>query len=185
MIDWQTIANIATSLILIVAIGMFIWEVGSSRRERAFSIFLRLLDCYREIMSERKNKWNLIKEKVKANPKTSEEIGDKTSSLDYLLIRMRQKDPLYAIEHGLLEDEIRSLNLVNELCKSALKDEQRALVLKALYSSEISYYQNRYEDLLLIRDSQKQLRLFSVPHYSHLQKFQVGDYFENISKNDT
>lgn len=185
MIDWQTIANIATSLILIVAIGMFIWEVRSSRRERAFSIFLRLLDCYREIMSERKNKWKLIKEKVKANPKTSEEIGDKTSSLDYLLMRMRQKDPLYAIEHGLLEDEIRSLNLVNELCKSALKDEQRALVLKVLYPSEISYYQNRYEDLLLIRDSQKQLRLFSVPHYSHLQKFQVGDYFENISKNET
>jgi hypothetical protein len=57
------------------------------------------------------------------------------------------------------------------------------LVLKVLYSSEISYYQNRHKDLLLIRDSEKQLRLFTVPRYSHLQKFQVGDYFEGISQN--
>ena len=183
MNDWQTIANIATSIALIVAISVFIWEVKSSRRERAFSIFLRLLDCYREILNERRHKWKLIKEKVRAKPKISEEIGDKTSSLDYLLTRARQEEPLYAIEHGLLEDEIRSLNLLNELCKYALKDEQMALVLKVLCSSEISYYQNRYKELLSIRDTEKQLRLFSVPRYSHLQKFRVGDYFEDISQN--
>lgn len=96
---------------------------------------------------------------------------------------MRQEEPLYAIEHGLLEDETRSLNLLNELCKYVLKDEQMALVLKVLYSSEISYYQNRHKELLLIRDSEKQLGLFSVPRYSHLQKFRVGDYFEDISQN--
>jgi len=184
MTKWQIIAHIATSLALIVAIGVLIWEVKSSQRERAFSIFLRLLDCYHEVMTERKSKWVLIKEKIRVNPKISEEISDKTSSLDYLLIRVRQKEPLYAIEHGLLEHEIKSLNLLNELCKYALKDEQMALVLKVLYSSEISYYQNRHEDLLLIRDSEKQLRLFSVPRYNHLQKFQVGDYFEDISQNN-
>lgn len=185
MIDWRTIVNIAPFVTTFIAICVFIWEVKSSRRERTFSIFLRLLVCYREVMTERKNKWILIKQKVRANPKTLEEISNKTSSLHYLSKRVRQKEPLYAVEHGLLEQEIRSLNLLNVLCKYALKDEQMALVLKVLYSSEISYYRNRYKDLLLIRDSQKQLRLFSVPRYSHLQKFQVGDYFENISKNGT
>lgn len=183
MIDLQIVANIATSLAVIVAIGVFIWEVKSSRRERAFSVFLRLLHCYDEIITERRHKWKVIKEKVKANPKIFEEIGDKTSSLDYLLTRVQQKELLYAIEHGLLEDEIRSLNLLNELCNYALKDEQKALILKVSYASEISYYQNRYEDLLLIRNREKQVRLFSIPRYAYLQKFQVGDYYDDINQN--
>lgn len=182
MIDWQTISNIATSLAVILAIVVFIWEVRSSRKERAFSVFLRLVDYYGEIMTERRHKWKLIKEKVRSNPKISKEIGDKTSTLDYLLIRVKQKEPLYAIEHGLLEDEIRSLNLLNELCRYALKDKQMALILKISYSSEISYYQNRLEDLLLIRNKEKQLRLFSIPHHSHVKKFKVIRYFENIVK---
>jgi len=181
MIDWQIAANISTSLAFIVAIGVFIWEISLSRRERAFSIFLKLLDYYREIMAERRNRWKRIKEKIRADPTISEEIGDKTSSLDYLLIRVRQEEPLDVIEHGLLEDEIRSLNLLNELAKCALKNEEMALVLKVLYSSEISYYQNRLKDILLIRDREKQWRLFSVPRYSYLQKFRVRDYFEDIT----
>lgn len=183
MVDWQTIAHVATSLTLVVAIGVFIWEVRSSRKERAFSVFLRLLDFYNNIMTERRQKWKTIKEVAKANPKISEEIGDKTSSLDYLLRRVQQKDALYAVEHGLLEDETKSLNLLNELCRYALEDKQKALILKVSYSSEISYYQNRLKDILLIWDREKQFRLFSIPRYSQLQKFQVGDYFENLSEN--
>jgi len=184
MIDWQTVANIATSLALVLAIGLFIWEVRSNRKERAFSVFLRLVDYYSKLMAERKHKWILIKERVTSNPKTSKEIGDKTSTLDYLLIRLQQKEPLYAIEHGLVEDEIKSLNLLNELCKYALKDRQMALILKVSFSNDISFYQNRLEDLLLIRNKEKQLRLFSVPHYSHLKRFHVSDYFEHIQHRD-
>lgn len=184
MIDWQIISNIASSLAFILAIGLFIWEVRSNRKERAFSIFVRLVDYYSKVVTERKHKWKLIKEKVRLNPKTRKEVGDKTSTLDYLLTRTKQKEPLYAIEHGLLEDEIRSLSLLNELCRYALRDKQMALILKISYSSEISYYQNRLEDLLLIRKREKQLRLFSVPHYSHLLKFTISDYFEDLHHND-
>lgn len=184
MIDWQTVAYIATSLAFIITVLVFIWEVKSSRREREFAIFLRLIDSYREIMADRRNRWKVIKERVRANARTSEEIGDRTSSLDYLLTRMQQDEPLCAIEHAVVEDEIRSLNLLNELCKYALKDEQMALILKISYSSEISYYQNRIGDLLFIRNREKQVRLFSMPRYGHLQKVQVGDYFEDIRQND-
>ncbi|MCK4361906.1 MAG: hypothetical protein KAW13_01335 [Dehalococcoidia bacterium] len=177
MDDWQTIANIAILLAVIITIGVFIWEVIASRRERTFSVFLRLLDYYEKIMSERRRKWKTIKETVKDNAKIAEEIGDKTSTLDYLLTRAKQEEPLYAIEHELLEHEIRSLSLLNELCKYASKDEQKALVLRVSYSSEISYYQNRLKDILLILDKEKQLRLFSIPQYGHLQKFSIGGYF--------
>jgi len=177
MIDWQIVANIATSLGLILAIVLFIWEARASRKERAFSVFLRLVDYYSKIMAKRRHRWKLIKKTVTSSPKISGEIGDKTSTLDYLLTRVQQTEPLYAVEHGLLEDEIRSLNLLNELCKYAFRDEQMELILKVLYSSEISFYQNRLKDLLSIRDNEKQGRPFSIPRYSHLQKFQVHDYF--------
>ncbi len=182
MVDWQIIGNIIMALAVIVAIGTFIWEVKSSRKERAFSIFLRLLDFYSENMTERRKKWKIIKERVGANPKISEEIGDKTSSLDYLLRRTQQVESLYAMEHGLLEDEIRSLNLLDELCKYALKEEQMALILKISNSSEVSFYQNRLKDIISIRDNEKQFRLFSIPHYRHLQKFRVEDYFEALGE---
>lgn len=126
------------------------WEVRSNRKERAFSVFLRLVNHYSQLRDERTHKWKLIKERVRSNPKTQKEIGDKTSTLDYLLIRVQQKEPLYAIEDGLIEVEVRSLNLLNGLCKYALKHMQMALILKISYSSEISYYQNRIEDLFLI-----------------------------------
>ena len=92
MVDWQTISYIAMALVVIVAISTFIWEVKSSRKERAFSIFLRLLDLYSETMTERRQKWKTIKEKVRANPKTLQEIGEKTSSLDYLLTKTQQSE---------------------------------------------------------------------------------------------
>jgi len=169
--------NSISLLALIVAFVALIWQVLLSRKERAFSVFLRLLDFYGNIMTERREKWKTIKKVVKANPKISEEVGDKTSTLDYLMKRIEQKEPLYPIEHGLLEDEIRSLNLLNELCKYAFKDEEKALILRVSYSSEISYYQNRLKDILLVRDKEKRFVLLSIPRYSHLEKFPVGDYF--------
>lgn len=181
MVDWQTIAYIATPLALIVTILMFIVELERNRKERAFGTFLRLLDFYGNIMAERRRVWGIIKEKVSANPKISKEIEDKTGSVDYLLIRVRQEEPFKAIEHGLLENEIRSLNILNELCKIALKHEQMASILKVCYSSEISFYQNRLKDILPILDKERELRIFSIPHYSYLQKLRILDYFQDLS----
>jgi len=182
MIDLQMLANVATSVAVIIALCVFLWQVSTDRKERAFSTFLKLLDYYGGLRNDRRTKWNLLKERVRSDPKISHEIGDKTSSLDYLLLRVKQEEPLYALEHGVLEDEIRSLNLLNQLCRYALKDEQMSLVLKVLYSSEISYYQNRLDDLLLIRDTEKRFRLFSTPRFGYLQKLQVADYFGLLSQ---
>ena len=176
MVDSQILSNIATIIVAILAVIGLIWEIKSSRKERNFSIFLRLIDYYNEIMTERRKKWKLIKN----TNKELGEIGDKTNSLDYLLLRIQQKEPLYAIEHNLIEDEIRSLNLLNELCNYALKDEQKELILKISFSSEVSFYQNRLKDLLLILEKEKLLRPFSIPHYTYLQKFRVGDYFQDL-----
>lgn len=177
--DWQTIAYMTSTAAVIVAIGAFIWQVKSNRNERAFSIFLRLLDFYNETITKRRRGWQAIRKSVRANPKTVEEIGDKTNTLNYLLIRTQQTEPLYDIEQNLLEDEIRSLSLLNELCKYALKKEQLALILKIHYSSEIVFYQKSVKDIILIRDKEKKFRLFSIPHFEHLQKFRVEDYFEH------
>ena len=182
MVDWQTIAYIVTPLALIATIVIFIVELERNRKERAFGTFLRLLDYYGNLLAERRRNWGIIKEKVRTNPKISQEIGDKTSSLDYLLTRVQQAEPFYAIEHGLLEDEIRSLNILNELCKIALKHEQMSLILKVCYSSDISFYQNRLKDILSILDKERQLRLFSIPRYSYLQKLQIVDYFQDLNE---
>ncbi len=36
-IDWQTVANVATALALLVATGAFIWQIISHRQEKAYS----------------------------------------------------------------------------------------------------------------------------------------------------
>jgi hypothetical protein len=182
--DWQTAANIASSLAVLVAVLAFMWEVHLSRKERAFSVFLKLVDFYGVVQAQRRNQWKLIKDNVRGNPKTAHEVGDTTISFDYLLTRVKQTEPLYAIEHGLLEDEIRSLNLLDELCRYALKDLQMAIILKTVYASEISFYQNRLKDLLFLRDSQRRVRLFSVLRCNNLQGLQVSDYFEGVSRDD-
>ena len=36
-ISWQTVANVATSLALLVAVGVFIWQIVSHREEKAYN----------------------------------------------------------------------------------------------------------------------------------------------------
>lgn len=176
MVDWQTFSYIASCIALIVTIIIFISEVNKNRKERSFSIFLKLIDFFKEIQTERREKWKRIKEAV-----PSEEIGDKTIPLDYIVMRIKQPEPLYAIELGWIEDEIRSLNLLNELCNYALNDKQIAKIIKISLSQEISYFQNRLKMILAIRESQNHLMLFSKPHFDHLQKIQVSEYVQDIN----
>ena len=173
----QIIANIATTLGLIIAVVVFIIEIKSSVRERKYQSFLTLLDKYQEIVSERKNNWKTIKEEIRKNPKIADEIHDKQNSLSYLLVRLGQTEPMYAIEHGLLDREIRSLNFLNELCSIALEDKRATQILLLTDSHEISYYQNRLEDLIKLYKSQRTVRLFPKPRYDWLSKFNMKDYF--------
>ena len=182
MAVWQTIVYIVTTLAFIFSIGKFIQELKHSREERALGTFLRLLDFYGNIMAERRRVWGIIKEKVRADPKISAEIKDRTGSVDYLLTRVKQAEHFFSIEHQLLENEIRALNILNELCKIALEQEQMALILKVCYSNEISFYQNRLKDILSILDKERQVRLFSIPRYSYLQKLQTADYFQDLNE---
>jgi len=173
----QIFASIATTLGLIVAIVVFIVEIKSSVKERKYQSFLTMLDKYQEIISERKNMWKIIKEEIRKNHKTAHEIHDKQNSISYLLIRMDQKEPMYAIEHGLLDREIRSLNFLNELCRLSLKDERATQILLLTDSHEISYYQNRLQDLIKVYESQRTIRLFPKPRYDWPNQLDTKDYF--------
>ena len=44
-IDWQTVANIATSIAVILALAVFVWEMRNSRREREYQVFFRYVDA--------------------------------------------------------------------------------------------------------------------------------------------
>jgi len=171
------IANISTTLALVVALLVFIAEVRSSRKAREYESFLTLLQNYQRIVEERKRKWIKIKDALKGNPKVSQEIHDKQNSLSYLLIRLGQSEPMFAIEHGLLDKELRSLNFLDKLCELALKNDRALEILLLTDAQEVSYYQNRLKDLLNLYESQRNIRLFPKPHYNSLNKTDISDFF--------
>jgi len=173
----QIIANISTTLALIVALIVFITQVRSDRAEREYRSFLMLLENYRRVVEERRKHWKTIREALKENRKVSHEVHEKQNSLSYLLIRINQEEPLYAVEHSLLEREISSLNFLDTLCEIALNNERALKVLILTDSPEISYYQNRLKDLLRIYESQKNIRMFPKPRYVFMQKMNVSDHF--------
>jgi hypothetical protein len=177
-IDWQTVSNIASSLAVLLAVIVFICEIRANRRERDYAVFLRFVDAYEDTVEKRKAQWKKLQEAVQSDPKIQHEIDDRTSSLDYLRLRVEQAEPLYAIEHGQIEYEIRSLNLLNEICRYAARDSQKKALTNALFASEISYYQNRLNDLLFLRQQERGERLFSIPRYAALVKHSVKDAFQ-------
>jgi len=177
-VDWQTTANVATAIAVVVGLATLVWEVRQTRRAQKFTVFLRFVDAYESLQEQRQANWRRLKDAVRASPTITAEIGDKTSSLDYLTHRVTQAEPLFAIEHGVLEYEIRSLNLLNELCRYAADDPHKMLLMKTLLASELSYYQNRLPDLLYIRTHEAGVRLLSVPRADALQKFSIGDFFQ-------
>ena len=173
----QITANISTTLALVVALVVFIAEIRSSRKTREYESFLTLLENYQQIVEERKNQWRKIKKALKNNTKVSNEIHDKQNSLSYLLIRLGQSEPMYAIEHGLLDRELRSLNFLDKLCELALKNCRAFEILLLTDAHEISYYQNRLKDLLKLYESQRSIRLFPKPRYNSLDKTDISGFF--------
>lgn len=175
--NWQSVANIATAIAVIVALSVFVWEVRASRQERQWAMFSHLLQAYADIVDRRQGNWVLLKDAIKTNPATKREIQDRTSSLDYLQLRSSQSEPLYAIEHIVLELEIRSLNILNEACNYAKADPRKEFLLGSLYGSEIFFYQERLDDILRLRSAEIARHAFSVPHHQALTLYDVGDYY--------
>lgn len=173
----QTGANLATTLGLIIAILVFSCEVRNSTDEREYQSFLKMHQQYEKIVEKRAAQWSKVRAAVRENPKTANEIPDKQNSVDYLLLRMSQAEPMYAIEHGIIESELKSLNFLDKLCELALANDRAREILYLTDSHEISWYQNRLEDLLKLRESQKNIRLFTKPRYSSILKYDTSDYF--------
>ncbi len=176
-IDWQTTANIATTFVLLIAIIALICNLIANRKTNEFVILSKYQEAYTKVSEKRKNTWKRIKEKVLSNPKTENEIPDKSSSFDYLKLRIKQSENLYAIEHQLIEEEIQSLNILNEICQYALKDVRKLDLVKIMYSTDISFYQNHIEELLNFRKVCLRERLFSIPKYNAIRQIKVDDYF--------
>jgi hypothetical protein len=176
-IDWQTTANIGSSIAVLVAVIIFACEMRANRQEREFAVFLRFIDAYNELANERKAYWVELKETIQANPKIKQEIGDRTGSLDYLMLRANQAEPFYAIEYSIIEYEIRSLSLLNEICRYAAKDTQKRVLTNIQFAHEISYYQNKLDSLLFLVNRESKERLFSIPRYSALMKYSAPGFF--------
>lgn len=173
----QFLANVSVTIALIVTfIGLCI-EIRKGRKAREYESFLVLLQNYKQIVAERQKHWKKIKQTLKNNPKVSREIHDKQDSLSYLLIRQSQIEPMYPIEHELLDKELRSLNFLNKLCELASKNNRVLDTLLLTDAHEISYYHNKLKDLLKLYEGQKNIRLFPKPRYNWLSKTNITDYF--------
>ena len=148
------------------------------KQETKYSTFIETVEYYDKIVNERSEIWTKIKENVRQNPNTAWEVDEKHNTLTYLIIRNQQEEPLYAIEHKLLELEIRSLNLLNQLCELADEKSMMEDLLKVTYSSEIAYYQTKEEDLTKLYEDEKEIYRHSTPSYDTLKRFNVSEYIE-------
>lgn len=176
-IDWQTTANIATTFALLVAIIALICNLRENRKTNEFVILSKYQEAYSKISEKRRDTWKKIKEKVLSNPNTKNEIPDKSNSFEYIKLRIKQSENLYAIEHQLIEEEIESLSILNEICQYALKDVRKLNLVKIMYSKDISFYQNHINDLLDFRNHCSQERLLPIPKYNAIIQIKVDDYY--------
>ncbi len=173
----ELLANVATAGATLLALAALILELRRARQERELTIFFRYLDHYSELLDRRRTRWREIREVLSKNEKTKDEITGRTSSLDYLVLRAGQTEPFYPAEHEVLDGEIRSLNVLNELCVLVRGDGHREALLGSFFASDISYYQNRLDDLLKIRERESRQRLFPIPRFDAVKAFPVTKFF--------
>lgn len=172
------IANIATSIGIIVAVFGLAYQFFQFRQSSEFESFAVLLHEYRRIVDERRGRWNLIRAELQKNPKTAHEVHDRQNTLDYLALRSMQSEPFVPVEHELLEREVVSLNLLDELCRLAVKNERCRLLLVLTEASEISYYQSHKDQLLQIVERERRERKFPKPHFEAIGKICVHSWFD-------
>jgi hypothetical protein len=77
----------------------------------------------------------------------------------------------------LIECELQSIIVLNEICKFSLKDKQKMILTKALFSSKILFYQKRINDILVLGERSIKERTLSKLRYDSLLKVNVIDYF--------
>ena len=169
--------TIQSGIFVIMFFSLLFLTIQTSyiKKEINYSNFVTTLKYYDTLTEKRHETWSLITKTVRDNPKIASEIHDKQNSLSYLLLRSEQSEPLYAIETELLEYEIKSVNLLNELCKNAKKEKKT--LLKLTYASDISYYKNKKDDLIKLYEQENVNRKYSKPIFDNLEHFDVGDYF--------
>lgn len=174
----QLITNIFTSFGIVVALIVLILEIRKNTESKQFDSFVKLLEQYENLVSKRKDRFHKIAEKVRENPKTKDEMHDKQNSLSYLLIRLGQQEPFFAIEHEILDLEIKCLSYLNELCGMSLSNDRAKQILLLKEPNEITYYKTRLDDLMRLYESEKKIRRFHVPKFDNLQKISVEEYFD-------
>ena len=176
----QILANIATFIAMIVMINQLIIERKIFNENRITDHFYKLLEQYNKIYEKRKDIFLKIKEVVINDPKTKHEIDDKSSSISYLLIRLSQNEPFFSIEHSLLQHEILSMILLNQLCKICIETKNEilffSLVLKE--SSEISFYKSNIKNIVNLYNSQNKILRLYKPRIKYLIEIDVEKYFD-------
>lgn len=165
---------------VVLALAVFVWQINVIREERKFSILLKYIDMYEKLVDKRESNWDKIKVAIRNNPETKHEIPDRCSSLDYLKLRSEQTEQFYTIEDNLLEDEIQSLNILNEICRYVKSDPQKVVFVNAIFAREITFYQHRIKDILFLKQKEGVLRLFSIPRYDALMNYNVESFFGEI-----
>lgn len=174
----ETIANLATSAATFVAVVALFLELRKASEERRLTLFFHYLDHYATLIQQRREKWRNIRDTLRKNEKTRHEVGDRVSSLDYLLMRTRQAEPLFPVEHEVIDNEVRSLNILNELCRLAEGDDHRVTLVGSLFAGDISYYQNRLADLLALHKRESAQRLFPITRHDALTRFPVANFYQ-------
>ena len=116
---------------LLASIIVLGYQVYQDKEQSEYTNFIDTLKYYDSLKEERIENWVKVKEVVSPNQKISWEIPDKQDSLTYLKTRVNQDEPLYAIEWAILEKEIKSLNLLNELCRMAIDNEKINVLLNS------------------------------------------------------
>lgn len=175
----ETVAHIAAVIGVAASLVFFALERRQARRASEFDAFMRLLDLSHRVAQERRDRWRRIREALRANPKTAQEVHDRQDSVSYLALRAQQEEPFFVIEHELLEGEIRSLNFLNELARLARSNDHCRVVLAASEASEISYYRNHKEEMLGLYEREKAHRKFTKPRSEHLHTVDASDWFDD------
>jgi hypothetical protein len=178
------VSQVATSVGVLIALIIFAYDARKDRKSREYESFLTLLARYDKLVEERKEKWQKIKKALLENEKTKHEVHDKQNTIGYLMIRIKQVEPLFAVEYELVGNEIQSLNFLNELCHLAAQNEQAKTILILTNSDEITFYQKNIKQLVEIYETAKMTARLFKPKAHFIIKTDVSDWFEQTKPNE-
>jgi hypothetical protein len=186
--SWKVAGDIAISLGTIVSlVGLIVsyitlaQQIDASRRERSNANLLRMVDSFERLRKATRETWITVRDTLRKNPKTAQEVDEKTGSIQYLLKRAEQKEPMYAIEHKILRAELESLLVLNEACRLALRDEDHMLLVRTLLGSEVRFYQTHLANLGALRAREKDQILLPLLRSDALERVNVDEYFEPLA----